>query len=306
VPDIASSPGAGIGLLGVPTNSAGTTDGVARAPTALRAAGLVEELERWSPVVDYGDVALPGPSSGRDPGTGVIDPDGLRTMVAAVRDCVTTILADARFPLVVGGDCPVLLGCLWSFGDGSDRGLLFVDGHEDAYTPERSTTGEAADMELGFALGTVDTPWWPELQARGPLVAPERTRLLGPRDRAAIEGYGQTPLEGRVSIHDAAAVSRDPGGVTSDALRSIAPAPWWLHLDLDVLSTEALPAIDYPQEGGLRWDELEIVTTTALAAAPVGWDVTIYNPDLDPSGTHADRIVAFLGAAAGALPSRGR
>jgi arginase len=306
VPDVASSPWAGIGLLGVPTNSAGTADGVARAPAALREAGLVEALGRSSSVVDFGDVVLPGPAPVRDPSTRVIDPEGLQTMVAAVRNGVAAILADARFPLVVGGDCPILLGCLSSFGDADGRGLLFVDGHEDAYAPERSTTGEAADMELGFALGTVDTPWWPDLQARTPLVALDRTWLLGPRDRSAIEAYGMTPLGDRVPVHDAAAVAADPGGITSTAAGSLSSSRWWLHLDLDVLSTEALPAIDYPQEGGLSWDELEIVATTALAAGPVGWDVTIYNPDLDPTGTHAERIVAFLGAAAGALRARGR
>ena len=289
---------AAVGLLGVPTNSAGTNDGVARAPAALREAGLVEALERSSSVVDYGDVSLPDPSPVRDPEIGVIDPDGLRTMVASVRERVGTILADARFPLVVGGDCPVLLGCLWAFGDAGDRGLLFVDGHEDAYAPERSTTGEAADMELGFALGTVETPWWPELAARTPLVAAERSRLLGPRDRAAIEGYGQTPLGDGVRIDDAPTVSRDPAGIVADAVASLSATRWWLHLDLDVLSTEALPAIDYPQEGGLSWEELETVIGTALEAGPTGWDVTIYNPDLDPTGEHVRRIVAFLGATA--------
>ena len=290
-------PPTGVGLLGVPTNSAGRTDGVARAPAALRAAGLVEALQRTSSTVDYGDVSLPEPSPVRDPETGVIDPTGLRTMVASVRDGVTAILADSRFPLVLGGDCPVLIGCLWSFGDAGDRGLLFVDGHEDAYAPERSSTGEAADMELGFAIGTVETPWWPELHAHGRLVAPERTRLLGPRDRAAILGFGQTPLEGRVDVQDVATVARDPAGVTTAALDTLSPARWWLHLDLDVLSTDALPAIDYPQEGGLRWDELETVITTALGAGPVGWDVTIYNPDMDPTGAHARRIVEFIATA---------
>ena len=292
-------PPAGVGLLGVPTNSAGRTDGVARAPVALREAGLVEALERTTSVVDYGDVPLPEPTPARDPETGVINPRGLRTMVASVRDGVTAILADSRFPLIVGGDCPVLMGCLWSFGDADEPGLLFVDGHEDAYAPERSSTGEAADMELGFAIGTVETPWWPELQAHGRLVAPERTRLLGPRDRAAILGFGQTPLEGRVDVQDGATVARDPAGVTSAAVGSLSSARWWLHLDLDVLSTDALPAIDYPQDGGLRWDELEAVITTAIDAGPVGWDVTIYNPDMDPTAAHALRIVEFIATALG-------
>jgi arginase len=72
------------------------------------------------------------------------------------------------------------------------------------------------------------------------------------------------------------------------------PDPWWFHLDLDVLSTDALPAVDYPQRGGLDWEELVTVATTALMAQPRGWDVTIYNPDLDPERIHARRIVAFI------------
>ena len=82
----------GIGVLGVPTNSAGRTDGVARAPAALREAGLVEALERVCPVVDYGDVTLPAPSPERDPITYVIDPPGLKALVESVRSGVASIL----------------------------------------------------------------------------------------------------------------------------------------------------------------------------------------------------------------------
>lgn len=292
---------AGVGLLGVPFNSAGRTDGVARAPSALREVGLVEAIGRRSPVVDYGDVPLRAPSPRRDPTIHVIDPDGLKAMVAEVRNGVATILDDGRFPVVVGGDCPILLGCLWAFGTAGARGLLFVDGHEDTYPPALSTTGEAADMELGLALGLVDTPWWPELGAISPLVVPTAVRVLGPRDRAAIDSYGWTSLADRVAIEEASGLAADPGAVTVQAVRSL-HRPWWFHVDLDVLSTDALPAIDYPQDGGLDWDALEIVTKTALAAGPVGWDVTIYNPDLDPGGEHARRIVEFIAWAMGERP----
>jgi arginase len=94
-------------------------------------------------------------------------------------------------------------------------------------------------------------------------------------------------------------VARDPAGVTSAAVAPLSSERWWLHLDLDVLSTDALPAIDYPQDGGLRWDELEAVITTAIDAGPVGWDVTIYNPDMDPTAAHALRIVEFIATALG-------
>lgn len=291
---------AGIGLLGVPANSSGRTDGVARAPAALRDAGLVDAVARASSVADYGDVELPAPSSERDPATGVIDPSGLKALVEGVRAGVAEILADGRFPLVVGGDCPLLLGCLAASGN-ADRGLLFVDGHEDAYPPERSTTGEAADMELAFALGLVATPWWPDLAAASPLVMPSHVRLLGPRDAVTLETDGVPSLAGRLPLVDGSALAGDPSSHTRAAIGSL-PTPWWFHLDLDVLSTSALPAIDYPQAGGLGWGELEVVAATAMEAEPIGWDVTIYNPDLDPERTHASRIVRFIETAVRELP----
>jgi arginase len=284
---------AGIGVLGVPTNSAGKTDGVARAPGELREAGLIGALEQVTGVVDYGDVTLPVPNPERDPETHVIDPTGLKALLEAVRSGVASILEDDRFPLVVGGDCPVLLGCLTAFGTAERRGLLFVDGHEDAYPPERSTTGEAADMELGFALGMVETPWWPEFETTSPLISADHLHLLGPRDRDVVNSEGAGTLAGRIPLVDGPRLVEDPAGITTDAVASL-QRPWWFHLDLDVLSTDALPAVDYPQEGGLDWDDLAVVVTTALAAGPVGWDVTIYNPDLDPDRTHAKRIVRFI------------
>lgn len=285
-----------IGLLGVPTNSAGTIDGVARAPEALREAGLVEALEERAYLHDYGDVNLPDPSPERDAETRVIDPHGLAALVIRVRDAVAPILDDGCFPLVVGGDCPVLLGCLAAARRPGRIGLLFVDGHQDAYAPSESATGEAADMELAFALGTADASWSPELAAELPLIAPADVRVLGARDAAILRDEGVASLEDRVEIVDGDRLVADPAGATG-AARSSLPVPWWFHLDLDVLSTDALPAVDYPQPGGLGWNELSVVVTTALHGEPAGWDVTIYNPDLDPERIHAQRIVRFLGAA---------
>ena len=202
---------------------------------------------------------------------------------------------DGHRPLVLGGDCPLLLGCL-AAASGQDRlGLLFVDGHEDAYLPEQSASGEAADMELGFALGMADASWSPELAGLLPLVAPADVRILGARDADLLRTEGVASLRDRVALVDGERLAVDPARSAAAACASL-PDPWWFHLDLDVLSTEALPAIDYPQPGGLGWDELEHVASTAMDAGPLGWDVTIYNPDLDPERVHARRIVRFIGS----------
>jgi arginase len=284
-----------IGLLSVPANSAGVIDGVARGPLVLREEDLVDVLCRHAEVHDYGDVTLPDPSPARDARSHIIDPYGLGALVARVRDAVAPILNNGHLPLIFGGDCPLVLGCLAAASGQGRIGLLFVDGHEDAYLPVQSSTGEAADMELAFALGMADASWSPGLASLLPLVSPTDIQILGARDAELLRAEGVASLRDRVALVDGERLAADPAGIAAAACASL-PDPWWFHLDLDVLSTQALPAIDYPQPGGLGWDELVAVATTALSADPRGWDVTIYNPDLDPERVHARRIVRFIGS----------
>ena len=73
---------------------------------------------------------------------------------------------------------------------------------------------------------------------------------------------------------------------------------FWIHLDVDVLDPELMPAVDSPTPGGLDIDEL-VTTLGILLASPrsVGLDVTVFDPDLDPEGTLAGRLTDTLVAA---------
>jgi len=54
---------------------------------------------------------------------------------------------------------------------------------------------------------------------------------------------------------------------------------------------------------GLTWADLTTLTRTALRADGCrGWSVGVYNPDLDPDGVDAKRIVSYLVAATGTEP----
>jgi arginase len=297
-----------IALLGVPTNSSGAADGVARAPQALREAGLVRRLQRIGPFADFGDVEVDEPSPVRGP-DGIIDGDNLAATLARVRALATEAVRDGHRPVLVGGDCPTLIGALAGCADatGMPPGLLFVDGHEDAWPPADSTTGEAADMELGLLLGRsldrVESP----LRDQIPLLDPAHVVVLGARDRAELDAAGVASLADTVTVVDDLAVRVDPVGVASTTVRRIAsPAGWWLHVDLDVLSSEALPAVDYRQPGGLSWSELADLTSSALSIGGcLGATITIYNPDLDPGRRHASRIVEFIGSLSEGLEARG-
>ena len=308
-----------IAVIGVPWNSKGARDGEAQAPKVLRESGLLVALTNGgrNQVMDYGDVEFSDPVPERSE-SGIIAEAAFREMVLGTRAAVKRAIADNRFPVVVGGECPLLLGCLAAANEASDQrrvGLLFVDGHEDSYPPLSSLTGESADMALGLALGLTSYHGFPELNplpgSEYPLwlLRKNDALVLGTRDRAVLEEE-EIPLLATVpvSCDSEERLHRilSPRYV-SEVVRCLGAVAkrWWFHLDLDVLSSEAFPAVRYEQPGGLSWEELEMITQAALAAPEcVGWNITIYNPDLDPDRHHGTRLVEFLAAVAQQMPAR--
>jgi arginase len=68
-----------------------------------------------------------------------------------------------------------------------------------------------------------------------------------------------------------------------------------LHLDTDVIAAEEFPAVNVPGTGGLRLDDVrsalgEFVKHKNL----LGLDVAQYNPDKDPDGSSARKLVDLL------------
>ena len=69
----------------------------------------------------------------------------------------------------------------------------------------------------------------------------------------------------------------------------------WLHLDVDVLDDAIMPAVDSPQPDGLTVAELETLVAPLLdSGTVVGAEVTIYDPDLDPTGAAGRQLVGVL------------
>src|SRR3546814_14673549 len=56
-----------------------------------------------------------------------------------------------------------------------------------------------------------------------------------------------------------------------------------------------MPAVDSPGSPGMTFDELERIISGFLASGRiVGLDLTIYDPDLDPTGRYARDIVRSI------------
>lgn len=70
---------------------------------------------------------------------------------------------------------------------------------------------------------------------------------------------------------------------------------YWVHLDVDVLDPTLMPVVDSPTPDGLTFQELiQLLRPLLSADLAVGLEVTIFDPDLDPDGTLAQRLADML------------
>ena len=78
-------------------------------------------------------------------------------------------------------------------------------------------------------------------------------------------------------------------------LRDAGVGPFWLHLDVDVLDATAFPATDYPDPGGMTWDELgSLLAPIGRDADLAGLSLGCFNPDKDVDGSCGERLVELL------------
>ena len=165
-------------MIYVPFNASGVTTGVARMPQAIHSAGVETRLP---PPVEATWIEVSGLTQERGP-SGLISEGTVVSVVIATAAVLRETWSDGDVPVVVAGDCPVLLAPLVAAAVRGQAGLVFIDGHEDAWDPRVTPTGEASDCEIGLALGLYGGP--KGLGRDLPCLSPEHLVVLGPRDQA--------------------------------------------------------------------------------------------------------------------------
>jgi arginase len=271
--------------------------GVEYLPRALRDAGLLERLG----AEDAGrvDTLNDRYSAERDKATGLLNGQAIRAFSSRLADSVACLFQSGRFPVVLGGDCSILLGALLALRRIGCYGLVFLDGHADFYQPEASPTGEVADMDLAIVSGR-----GPDIVANieglRPLVRDEDVVLLGCRDREEAERAGSRDVRDTAMILFDLDRVRELGATRAaeTAVRALSRnelAGFWVHLDADVLDDAVMPAVDYRLPGGLSFEELSAMLRSLLGSGrAVGLTITILNPSLDPEGAIANQFVDAL------------
>jgi arginase len=286
---------AGYAIIEAPSVLGLFPGGVEHLPRALLDAGFAEAVGARH----AGVVTSPPYDPNRDAATGLLNPTGLRDYAHDLADATGEVLDAGDVPIVLGGDCSILLGNLLALRRRGSHGLLFIDGHADFYQPDAEPNGEAASMDLAFATGR-GPDILADLEGRGPLVRDEYVVQLARRDAEEAAKAGSQRIEDTAITMIDLVTMRQRGveWAASEALeRLTAPGleGFWIHVDCDALDDAIMPAVDYRLPGGLSWTELGTVIRRAMdSRGAVGIEVTIFNPVLDGDGSLAQALVGCL------------
>jgi arginase len=270
--------------------------GVQRLPDALLTADLREALGTNLPVVKV-PVLNEQYSNERDENN-CLNSKLIIEFSSSLGNAIQHARGRKFFPVVLGGDCSILLGIMPALKKLGRFGLVFFDAHADFYTPVQSPTGELADMELAILTG------------RGPQALTNIDNLKPYVRESDVVHIGQRDIE-ETRIHGAEDVRRteitcfsfeeikrqQPASYVNALINSIAPHlnEFWIHFDTDVLSDEINPAVDYRLPGGLSFDHVQSMLKALLRTGrAAGISITIFNPDLDHSGRIAAEITGCL------------
>jgi arginase len=276
-----------IAVLDAPSNLGlrplgGVEPGVKGLAGALRSCGVVSRLGAR----DAGVVAAP-PYSFSMEANRVAMAGYTRELAARIGD----VLGAGDFPVVLGGDCSILLGAGVALKRRGRFGLAFVDGHLDfrnlSWAP---AVGAVAGEDLAVVTGRAE-PSLADIDGLGPYFAEKDVVALGEREGDVDER--RALAETAITVRDLAALRRD--GLL------LPHGPYWIHCDADVLD---ISAVDSPAPGGLAFEELTALLRVLLAGDAVGLQVTVFDPSLDPDGSQARGLTDCLVAAF--EPSRSR
>jgi arginase len=268
--------------LGLSPPEEGREPGVRGLARAFRERGLLSRLG----AEDSSGATPPAYSPEIEARTGTRNGEAIRMFSVDLAERVETVVGSGRFPLVLGGDCSILIGGMLGLRRMGRFGLVFVDGHLDFRHPGNSIRlGAAAGEDLALVTGR-----GPErltnIDGLGSLVHDEDVVALGEREDYPewrdIHGTGITVWDlRRLREHGFA----EAGEGAVERPRANGVDGFWIHLDADVLDDVLMPAVDSRQPDGTDYAELvELLRSLLRSGLAVGMEITIFDPELDPTG----------------------
>jgi arginase len=235
----------------------------------------------------------------RDHETKCLNPEAIHDFSQVLMRYIAEQIDKSNFPLVLGGDCSILIGIMPALKFKGNFGLIFLDAHADFYEPVKSTTGELADMVLAIVSGR-GPDILTDIDNLKPYVEDKNVIQIGQRDAEQTKEYGSQDIRKTgIKVFDFAAIkSAGLDKVIDDVteyMDNLNLDGFWIHFDTDVISDDENPAVDYRLPGGITFKEAEHLQNRLVQSGKItGISVTIFNPALDKSGEIAIKIADCL------------
>lgn len=275
----------------MPFNGLGEFSDIENPAEGLRQANLMPLLKASGHMVsDLGDLSGFQCRDLRDDETGINDFEMWLDLSLEISARVAAMLDRQAFPLLLGGDCRMLIGIFAALAQRKTAaGLVFLDAHGDFHSPDTSPSGDPADMELAVLTGR-----GPEritrIAGKYPLLRDEEVVVYGIRawdgiEASAIQVYDRQRMK---AIGIAHAVTQGLQGFSPEGL------PVWLHFDVDVLDPEFMPVM-FPEPEGMTFDEAkELMGLVWISGRVKGMSIACYHPRLDQDGRAGARLAALI------------
>ncbi len=277
-----------VAILGVPLDLGAGRRGTDMGPSAVRIAGLHDQLQRlgfrWE---DLGDLEIPAVETLR-----VRDPRAkyLPEIARACRETHDRVLAAmkaGKIPVVLGGDHSAAVGTIsgvshWFHDRGEEIGLLWVDAHGDMNTPQSSPSGNVHGMPLACVMGRGPKALT-HIGGFAPKVEPGKTVLLGirdldPEEREIVAGSGVAAYT--MSDIDEKGIRR----ILEEALAVLTRSTAGFHVsfDIDAIDPAYAPGVGTDVQGGLTFREAHLLMELCARSGRVtSVEVMEVNPVLD-------------------------
>ncbi len=292
-----------VAVIGAPLDLGAGRRGVDMGPSAIRYAGLDQQLadKLGVQVTDAGNVISPVVET-----TAMGDANArYLTQILDLCDRLSDLVAEAAgrgaLPLVLGGDHSVALGSLVGMAKVRGAGgVVWIDAHGDLNSPATSPSGNVHGMVLAAALGLAGDSFaregWPL-----PAVEPGKLALVGVR---SLDDGERKLLNGMdVKVFTMSEVDRlgiEP--CMREALAHASGAAFLhLSLDMDVVDPDYAPGVGTPVRGGLSYREAHLAMETVARSSHVdSMDVVEVNPILDRENATGELAVELVASALGA------
>ena len=301
--DGGNAAGRDIALVSVSIDLGAGRRGVDMGPSAMRIAGISDEIRSIGHrVVELGTITAGGIETTESGMNGLPFLNEIARVAERTHAAVAQGLERGCLPLVLGGDHSLSIGSVAAVADhhrrlGAPIGVIWVDAHADMNRPETSPTGNIHGMPLAVLLGHGDD----RLVGAEASVRPENVSVLGarsldPGERALIAELG-------VRVFTMSEIDeRGVGACMDEALRraEAGTAGFHLSLDLDALDPRLAPGVGTPIQGGLTYREGHLVCEKASHSGRLlSLEVVELNPVLDDRNHTALLAVGLVASALG-------